>query len=344
MTRYARLALTALMPALAVPAFAAPALAQDTAPERPAYGPRLEGFDYPHPVELATVASQGKDVEMALMDIAPDTPNGQTVVLMHGKNFCAAAWEGTITALSEAGYRVIAPDQVGFCKSEKPDGYQYSFHQLAMNTKAVLDQREIDKAIVIGHSMGGMLASRFALMYPEFTQQLVMVNPLGLEDWQEMGVPYVSIDETFEGQKQTTFDSQKSYQQNIYYSGTWKPEYDKWVEMGTGMFAGPGAEQVAWHHALTADMIFTQPVVHEFGNLQPPTLLTIGMTDKTAQGRDRAAPELAQRLGDYTQLGKTAAAAIPNATLIEFEDLGHTPQVQDPDRFHAALLDGLVDA
>ena len=65
------------------------------------------------------------------MDVPPAKPNGQAVVLLHGKNFCAATWQATIAVLSAAGYRVIAPDQIGFCKSSKPAHYQFTFQQLA---------------------------------------------------------------------------------------------------------------------------------------------------------------------------------------------------------------------
>ena len=54
---------------------------------------------------------------MSYMDISAARPNGRTVVLLHGKNFCGATWEGVIPALSDAGYRVVVPDQVGFCRS-----------------------------------------------------------------------------------------------------------------------------------------------------------------------------------------------------------------------------------
>ena len=57
---------------------------------------------------------------MAYMDVKPAAPNGHIVVLLHGKNFCAATWQGTIATLTAAGYRVIAIDQIGFCKSSKP--------------------------------------------------------------------------------------------------------------------------------------------------------------------------------------------------------------------------------
>lgn len=312
------------------------------AQERPTYGPRLEGFDYPFKTEVLDLDSQGQKLEMVFMDIAAEQPNGRTVVLLHGKNFCGATWEGTIARLSNAGYRVIAPDQVGFCKSSKPESYQFSFHQLAENTRALLDNRGIDKATVIGHSMGGMLATRFALMYPEKTEQMVLVNPIGLEDWKAKGVPYQTIEAAFEGEKKTAFDSIKTYQQKFYYSGEWSEDYDKWVEMGAGMYEGAGGEQVAWNQALTSDMVFTQPVVHEFAQVKVPTLLMIGMTDKTAPGANRAPDEIAATLGDYTQLGKDAARAIPGAKLVEFEDLGHSPQIQAPERFHEALLEGLT--
>ena len=68
---------------------------------------------------------------MAYLDVKPSTPNGQTAVLLHGKNFCGATWEGVVPALTGVGYRVIVPDQIGFCRSAKPTGYQTSLHQLA---------------------------------------------------------------------------------------------------------------------------------------------------------------------------------------------------------------------
>ena len=85
--------------------------------------------------------SQGVSLQMAYMDVARDRrrPNGRTVVLMHGKNFCGATWEASIVALTTAGYRVVVPDQIGWCASTKPEHYQYSFQQLATNTLRVAE-------------------------------------------------------------------------------------------------------------------------------------------------------------------------------------------------------------
>jgi pimeloyl-ACP methyl ester carboxylesterase len=263
------------------------------------------------------------------------------VVLLHGKNFCAATWESAIAALTGAGFRVVAPDQVGFCKSSKPRRYQFSLGQLADSTHALLQSLGITRAVVVGHSMGGMLAARYALQYPDGTGQLVLVNPIGLEDWRAEGVPWRNVDAWYEGELETSFDGIKAYQQKVYYGGKWKPEYDRWVTMLAGMYAGPGKAAVAWDQALASDMIFNQPVVYEFPRIRVPTTLLIGQRDRTAIGRDLASPELSERLGDYPELGKRAARLIRNSRLVEFDDLGHSPQVEAPARFNTALLEAL---
>lgn len=309
----------------------------------PSYGERLEGFDYPHAQQQFEFQSQGQTLAMSYMDVAAKgQANGRSVVLLHGKNFCGATWEQTITTLSDKGYRVIVPDQIGFCASSKPRGYQFSFNQLALNTQALLDKLGVTKATVIGHSMGGMLAARFAINYPQSVQQLVLVNPIGLEDWQAAGVPYASIDQLYQGELKTSYESIKNYQLKFYYNGQWKPEYDRWVDMQVGLYHGKGRAIVAWNQAQTADMLLTQPVIHEFSRIQAPTLLLIGGKDRTAPGANRASKEVAERLGNYPELGRKAAAALAQGTLVEFPDLGHSPQVEAPERFHQALLQGLT--
>ena len=61
----------------------------------PAYGAELEGFDYPYPVHHYAFNSQRQALQMAYMDVVPEHPNGRTIVLLHGKNFCAGTWAGT---------------------------------------------------------------------------------------------------------------------------------------------------------------------------------------------------------------------------------------------------------
>lgn len=307
-----------------------------------AYGPELQGFRYPHPLQQFRFNSQGQTMKMAYMDVRPKGGgNGQAIVLLHGKNFCGATWEASIAALADAGWRVIVPDQIGFCASTKPPHYQYTFQQLAQNTMALLQKAGVSKVALLGHSTGGMLATRFALMYPQAVSHLVMVNPIGLEDWKALGVPYRTVDQWFERELKLTADSVRSYEKSTYYMNRWKPAYEKWVDMLAGLNAGPGHQIVAWNSALIYDMIYTQPVVHEFPNLKVPVTLMIGDGDTTAIGSDIAAPELKAKLGNYKVLGKEAAKKIPQAHLIEFPGMGHAPQMEDPEAFHKALLQAL---
>jgi len=158
------------------------------------------------------------------------------------------------------------------------------------------------------HSMGGMLAMRYALSFPDSLSGLVLVNPIGLEDWRAAGIPPRTVDQWYAGELRTSFEGIKAYQQKTYYAGTWSPDYDRWVAMLAGMYAGEGKAAVAWNQALTSDMVFTQPVVHELGFIRAPTLLLIGEKDNTAIGKDAAPPEVKKQVGNYAKLGPAAAA------------------------------------
>lgn len=57
----------------------------------------------------------------------------------------------------------------------------------------LLDALGVARASVVGHSMGGMLAARFATQYPDRTEKLVLVNPIGLDDYRRL-VPYLGVD------------------------------------------------------------------------------------------------------------------------------------------------------
>lgn len=307
----------------------------------PVLSARLNEVQYPFPVYYLPVKNQQQTLEMAYMDVKPKHQNGKTlektVLLLHGKNFSGLYWQDTIRQLIQNGYRVIVPDQVGFGKSSKPKTFQYSFQQLASNTLNLLDHLGVKKVIVVGHSMGGMLASRFALMFPERTKALVLENPIGLEDWKRY-VSYRTIDQIYAAELAQTREHIKTYQQENYYHGTWRPEYDQWVDLIYGQVKSPDYPLVAWNSALVTDMIFNQAVLYEFPDLKMPTLLIIGQLDRTAIGKTSINPGTKYQLGNYPALGKQAAAAIPNAKLIPLEGIGHTPHLENPQAFYDALL------
>lgn len=305
--------------------------------------PSTWNYTYPWPVKYHSITSQRANLSMAYMDVSPVSyPANKTIMLLHGKNFCGATWEDTARRLSKSGYRVIVPDQIGFCKSSKPPAYQFSLQQLAFNTASLLQALGISQTAVLGHSMGGMLSTRFALQYPNVTTHLILTNPIGLEDWKALGVPWRPLDTLYADELKTNYTTIRNYQQATYYVNTWAPAYDVWVNMLVSLYRLPGEGQTfAYNMAQTTDAVLTQPVVYEFGSVKAKTLLLVGTRDNTAIGKAWSPPAVQAKLGNYSVLGKETAAKIPGAQLIEFADLGHAPQVQDSERYHKALFQWL---
>ena len=331
-----------LIPTLALAVLPLHAQEEDPSIARiPPLDAALTGYEYPFPVKSLSINEQGLEFTIAYMDVAPESDaNGKTVVLLHGKNFSGAYWERTAKSLTGLGYRVIMPDQIGFGKSSKPTNIQYSFHMMGNHTKALLDKLEVKSAAVVGHSMGGMVATRFALMFPETTEKLVLVNPIGLEDWKRT-VPYQSIANATAAGITKKPSSVKDYMRNVYFDGEWKEEYDPLLTIQVGWLKGPDKEAMAHVSAITTDMVVTQPVLYEFPDIKVPTLLIIGERDRTAIGKNRVSKEIAATMGQYQELGKAAAAAIPDAKLVALPGIGHAPQAEAFDEYLKALTDFL---
>jgi len=295
----------------------------------------LENVKYPYPVSFLPVKIEGQDLRMAYMDVKPNSPNGKTVMLFHGKNFGGYYWTDVIRALTGKGYRVVVPDQLGFGKSSKAF-IHYSFHQLARMNKALLDSLGIQKITLIGHSMGGMLANRFTLMYPDKVEKLLLEDPIGLEDYRTF-VPYNSAGDDYKTELKTSFASVKKYYETSYFT-SWKPEYDYLVKIGAGVAQSADFPRYAKVAALTFEMIYEQPVCYEFGLIKVPTVLFTGKEDKTIVGKALLSDEEKARHGQYKILGPETAKKIPGCKLIEFDNCGHIPHIEAKDQFLKALL------
>jgi pimeloyl-ACP methyl ester carboxylesterase len=289
---------------------------------------------YPYPLQYFSLRVENKKVQMAYMDIIPAKPNGKTMILFHGKNFNGYYWKDIIPALVEKGYRVIVPDQLGWGRSDKPD-LHYSFHLLANNSRMLLDSLHIQKVLVIGHSMGGMLAIRFALMYPGMTEKLVLENPIGLEDYKTF-VPYQPLEKTYSKERNATYESYRKYQQSYYPE--WKPEYEQYVQAQAEVLTDTGFHSIAWVNAITYQMIYEQPVVYELDKIIVPTLLIIGQRDRTVVGKDLLNEAQKNRYGQYPRLGRMAHQKIANSKLVELKGMGHISHIQNAVLFKQALF------
>jgi len=316
----ARLALLLLVTICALPALAQPGQAL-----HPKYS-----------VRFFQLQVENQDLRIAYRDVQPTgAANGKAVLLLHGKNFSGFYWEATIEFLAQQGYRVIAPDQLGFGASSRPD-IHYSFHQMAQNTKALLDHLGIKQVDVIAHSMVGMLGVRFTLLFPETVERLVLENPIGLEDYRKL-VPYIPLPQQYAAELSQTYEKMRDYQKS-YYPGAWKPEYEVYVQDQAGVLATGEYPRAAWSSALTYQMIYEQPVVYELGEISRPTLVIIGQADRTVVGKNRLPPALQSVAGQYPELGRKTHAAIKGSILVEVPDCGHIPHIQKCEQFREAVV------
>ena len=108
---------------------------------------------------------------------------GETIVLLHGFLESSTIWKNVVSALKET-HQIIAIDLLGHGKTEKL-GYIHSMETMAETVHAVLSELKVEKASIIGHSMGGYVALAFAEKFPQQLEKLVLLNSSTVADSEE---------------------------------------------------------------------------------------------------------------------------------------------------------------
>ena len=104
-------------------------------------------------------------------------PSGPPVVLLHGFPELWYGWRGQIGPLADAGFRVIVPDQRGYNTSDKPEGVAaYRVDTLAADVVGLLDALGLERAAIVGHDWGAVVAWWLALARPERVSRLAILN------------------------------------------------------------------------------------------------------------------------------------------------------------------------
>ena len=120
--------------------------------------------------------AQTNGIRMGFYEAGPKT-DAPPLVLCHGWPEIAFSWRHQIKALSEAGLRVIAPDQRGYGATDRPEPVEaYDLEQLTGDLVGLLDHLQIDKAIFVGHDWGGFVVWQMALRHPNRVAGVVGVN------------------------------------------------------------------------------------------------------------------------------------------------------------------------
>lgn len=296
-------------------------------PEPPsAYGPvsiNMEEVDYPFEVKYLPLVMYGQDVRLAYMDELPTSePNGRTVVMLHGMNFFAAYWGETMEVLRDNGFRVIAIDQIGFGRSSKPI-VPYTLGDMALNIRTLLEHLGVSRVAIVGHSMGGMVATRFAFYFPESTSHLVLVNQIGLTDTR-LSRPPQRIEQSYESGLGRDYQAIRANIERYYVN--WDPAAEEFVRIHYGWTLSSDWPRLAMIRALLAQMIYQEPVIYDWPHIQPKTLVLAGAEDGP----------------NFPELASRAVAAIPDAEMHLIPEVGHNPHLEAPELFRPVLIDFLV--
>jgi pimeloyl-ACP methyl ester carboxylesterase len=281
----------------------------------------IEEIKYPHPVKYFDLNVYGQDVRIAYMDVPPAaTPNGRTVVLLHGGSYYGWYWKAQIEALSKAGYRVVVEDRLGWGKSSKAI-LPYSISMHASNTVALMDHLGVQKAAVVGHSIGGQMATRVAFLYPDRLTHLVMVNPIGLTD-NRAGRGF----RPFDGKVDVQPDLQAAYEADVRTEMSryvvWKPEYLEHLRIRHGVRLSAEWPRLAYVRELGGNLRSVDSTVNDWPHLKTKTLLLGGEKDGP----------------NFPADAKRAVGIIPNSELVLIANAGHNPHEEVPERVNTELI------
>ena len=318
-------------------AVGAKARARQNAPPVPPPAPdvkpgsiKSEDVAYPYATSYLPLTLYGQDVRMAFMDVPPmGTPNGHTVVLLHGNNFAGFYFGGPIDVLRKEGFRVIVPDQIGYGRSSKPI-IPYNFHDMARNTRLILQSLKIEKAMIVGHSMGGMLAARFATQYPDMTERLVLYNPIGLVDprWDR---PWTATDEAYTQTLASTWPTVRAgiMRYVAHNAAAWNAEFEKYTRIRYAWTLSADWPRLAMVQTLINQVQYLDPVVNDWEHIKAPTLVFGGAEDS-----------LPGSAAVFQQRMRFVAEHIPNgrARLLLIPGIGHVPHLEAPEKTYPPLV------
>ena len=285
---------------------------------------------YPYPSSYLAFTTYGQDVRLAYMDVPPAGPaNGHTVVLFHGMNFAGFYWGGPIDALRKEGFRVVVPDQIGFGRSSKAI-IPYNFHDMALNTRRVLQHLKVERVMIVGHSMGGMLAARFATQYPEMTERVVIYNPIGVTDprWER---PWTSTDEGYKRNLEATYQTVRAglFRYVSHKPVAWNAEFERYARIRYSWTLSSEWPRLALVQATISQITYLDPVVNDWAHIKAPTLAFGGAEDSLA-GPAKVFQDRMKFIAESVANGHGRLHLIPG--------LGHVPHLEDPAATYPPLL------
>jgi len=285
----------------------------------------LDEITYRFPVKKVMLPKSG--YEIAYND---EGSGSKTIIFIHGVGSYLRAWERNVEVLRE-NYRCIAIDLPGYGKSSKqPHSGTMSFYAGVINE--LVEQLNLGKVVIAGHSMGGQIAMTTALLYPDIIESLVLVDPAGFERFHKGQKQWFKDVMTFESVKYTTPEGIQNNLATNFYRVPKDAEFmitDR-IQMRTA------SDFDAYCYAVVQSTIgmVDEPVIDYLKDISVPTLILFAETDNLI-------PNRFLNPGRTIDIAKFGASQIPNSRLVMVPKCGHFMMFEKPDIFNANVLDFL---
>ena len=240
--------------------------------------------------------------------------SGPAVILLHGLGGSSQSWTFTVAPLAEK-FHVIVPDQIGFGTSDKPV-INYRVRTYVDFLNELYKQLKIERATLVGHSMGGWIAATFTITFPEKVDRLVMADAAGY-------APPANFDfKSLYGLNPSTREGMKELTAKVFFNKSFTTDAMVDQLLAQRMSAGDGYTINSLIESVGRREDFLDGVLDR---IKVPTLIVWGREDGLVL------------LSDGERLQKEIA----NSKLIVFDRCGHFPQVEKAGEFNAALLEFL---
>lgn len=237
--------------------------------------------------------------------------SGPAVILLHGLGADSSSWGQTIAPLA-AKFRVLAPDQIGFGRSDKPM-LNYRVATLVDFLDAFMKQLGIERASLVGNSLGGFTAAAYALAHPEKVDRLVLVDAAGF------ALPKDSDPRLLGALNPSTREQAKLLLSMVFYNKQ--------------MASDAAADSILTRRVTAGDgytiQRFIDSIVRgedlldgKLGGIKQPTLITWGRED----------------LLTPMWMAERFKKEIAGSELLVFDKCGHVPQLEKAAEFNAAVL------
>ncbi|MCA9655192.1 MAG: alpha/beta hydrolase [Myxococcales bacterium] len=291
---------------------------------RPPTGRSFDDLQYPDPVSDVRTVQVGS-VEVGYTDSGQGE---QTLVLIHGLGSYLPVWKNNIPALAK-DYRVIAIDLPGYGKSAKSNDFAYSMEFFAMVVQGVIEQLELGRPVLVGHSMGGQIAITHALRYPGRARALVLTSPAGLETFEDGEAKWLAdaVDDDFTC-KASPEAIHVRHAGNFYRMPT---DARFMAEDRVSVIGGPEFPEYCRAVSRSVRAMLDEPVYDQLPEIEVPTLVLFGKADALI-------PNPFLHGGGTERLARRTVKRIPNAELVMLRKAGHIAQFEQFDAWNEAVL------